>query len=125
MPKTNYAQLPLTLEEAVIVSTSNLSIVQNILKGNKIEKDYDLAHNMFKTASIFSLIFVGWGDVLALCSPFKERDTWKEKAEPMELKCINLQKELITLPEKVEVTDSLQEVMEVYGSTSVLEARVT
>lgn len=58
---------------------------------------YDLSHNMFKYASIFSLVSTRHGDVLILSNPFKERDNWKEKAEAMELKCTYLKKELIAL----------------------------
>lgn len=57
----------------------------------------ELAHIMFNATSIIDLIFVGRDDVLASGSPFKKRDTWKEKVEIMELKCTNFQKELIIL----------------------------
>lgn len=42
----------------------------------------------------------------------------------MELKCINLQKELITPWKIVEVAKSLQEAMKVCGSLSTLAARM-
>lgn len=35
-------------------SVSDLSFVQNILEGEKMELAFELAHNMFKVASIFS-----------------------------------------------------------------------
>lgn len=43
----------------------------------------ELAHNMLKVTSIFSLFSVRRGDVLALGSPFKERDSWKRNVEAM------------------------------------------
>lgn len=55
-----------------------------------MEMAYELAHNKFKTTSIFYLVSARRGDVLALGSPFKERDAWKKKAEAMKLKCTNL-----------------------------------
>lgn len=92
------SHLPCTLEETVvIVSTSNLSFVQNLPEENEMGIPYDLSHNMFKYASIFSLVSTRHGDVLILSNPFKERDNWKEKAEAMELKCTYLKKELIAL----------------------------
>lgn len=39
----------------------------------------EFAHSMFKVSSILSLIFVGWGDVLAPGGPLKEMNTWKGK----------------------------------------------
>lgn len=58
---------------------------------------FELAHNMFKVVSICSFVSVEWGDVLSLCNPSKEMDTWKGKDETMELRCITLHKELVTL----------------------------
>lgn len=72
-----------------------------------MELDFDLTHNMFKVASIFSLVFVGWGYVLVLSNPFKERNTWKGKVEAMEMRYITLQKELVTLHEEVKATNFL------------------
>ena len=43
----------------------------------------------------------------------------------MELKCTNLQKELITLWEEVEAANSLQEAVKLHDSPSTLAARVT
>lgn len=85
------SRLPRTLEvDASIVLKSDLSFIQNFPKWDKMEMAYELAHNMFKATSIFSLVSVGQGDVLAPNSPLKERDVWKGKAKDMELKCINL-----------------------------------
>lgn len=52
---------------------------------------------MFKVASVFSLIYVVWGDLLAPGNPSKEMDNWKGESKSMERKCINLQVELIAL----------------------------
>ncbi|CAI8584825.1 unnamed protein product [Vicia faba] len=97
-----------------IVLTSNLSFIHNLLEGDKMEIAYDLGYNMFKVASNFSLVSIRRGEVLSFDSPFKERDTWKEKAEAMELKCNNLLCELITLQKEVEDANSLQETMKVH-----------
>lgn len=56
---------------------------------------------MLKAGTIFSLFSFGQGDVLAPSNPSQERDTWKGKSEVMELKCTNLQKELVVLEEEV------------------------
>lgn len=50
-----------------------------------MEMAYELSHNMFKDDYIFSLIYVGWGDVFSPGSPFKEMDTWKGKVEAIDL----------------------------------------
>lgn len=81
---------------------------------------FELAYSMFKVASIFSLDSVGRGDVLCPGNPFKERDTWKEKVESMELKCTNLQKELAALQEEVKPDHSLQESVEIVGTKLVI-----
>lgn len=102
------SQLPRTHEEvATTISTLNLSFIQDLPEGDKMELDFDLTHNMFKVASIFSLVFVGWGYVLVLSNPFKERNTWKGKVEAMEMRYITLQKELVTLHEEVKATNFL------------------
>lgn len=91
IPDIFYSRFPRTLEKAVaIVSTSNLSFAQNLPEGDKIEMASELAHNMFKAASICSFVFVGHDDVLALGSPFKKRDTWKGNVKVLELKCNNI-----------------------------------
>lgn len=77
-------------EVVVIVLTSYLSFIQYPLEGDKMEMDFELAYSMFKVTSILSLIFTRYGNFLAPGSPFKERDTWKEKVEATELKCVNL-----------------------------------
>lgn len=56
--------------------------------------DYEISNNMFKDASIFSFLSVEQSDILASGYSFKEMDICKKKAEVMELKCINLQKEI-------------------------------
>lgn len=86
------SRLPHTLEEsAVIISTSDLSFVQNISEGDKMEMAYVFAYNMFRVASILSLISARRGDFLAPCSPFKENDTRKGNTRAIELKCVNFQ----------------------------------
>lgn len=91
MPINFSSRLPRSSKEViVVVSMSYLSFIQNLLKGDKTEITLELAHNMFKAASIFSLNYTGHGDVLSPDNPFKEWDAWKEKAEALELKCTNL-----------------------------------
>lgn len=86
-----YSRFPRNLEKVVaIVSTSNLSFTRNLPEGDKIEMASELAHNMFKAASICSFVSVGHDDVLALSSPFKKRDTWKGNVKVLELKCNNI-----------------------------------
>lgn len=63
---------------------------------------------MFKAAFIFSFFPARRSDVLAPCSPFKERDAWKEKVEDLELKCTNLQEELYVLQEEATITNSIR-----------------
>ncbi|CAI8584772.1 unnamed protein product [Vicia faba] len=121
-----YSELPCTPEEAATIgSASDLSFVQNILGGDKMEITYEISYRMFKDASIFSPVFVGRGVVLAPASPFKERDTYKENFEAMEMKCTNLQKELLVLHEEVKAANSLQEAVKVHVSLSSLVDRVT
>lgn len=48
-----------------------------------------LLTSSLKLLLYFNLYMLDEGDVLALDSPFKERDSWKGKAETMELKCAN------------------------------------
>lgn len=67
----------------------------------------ELTRSMFKAISVFSLVSVGRGDILAPSNPFKERDTWKGKSKTMELKYTNLQKELLVMQEKVKDDSSL------------------
>ena len=76
---------------------SDLYFVQNLPEGDKIEMSSDLAFSTFKVTSILYLVFVQRGNVLGPGSPFKERDTWKGKVEPMKLEYTNLQKELVML----------------------------
>ncbi|CAI8591072.1 unnamed protein product [Vicia faba] len=98
IPNVFSYRLTCTLEEAaVIVSMSDLSFIQNIPQGEKMEIIFELAHNIFKNDSIFSLISTGQGDVLAPGNPTKERDTWKGKCEAMYLRCSTLQKKLVAL----------------------------
>lgn len=52
---------------------------------------------MFKDASIFSFISSRRGDILAPGNLSQERDAWKGNVETMELKCLNLQEDLVTL----------------------------
>lgn len=56
-----------------------------------MELAYELTHSMFKDASIFSLVYAGWGDFLAPFNPTKKRDTWKGKYKAMKLRCSTLQ----------------------------------
>ena len=81
-----------------------------------MEITLELAHNMFKAASIFSLNYTGHGDVLSPDNPFKEWDAWKEKAEALELKCTNLQEELFVLQEEANATNSLREALKIHDS---------
>lgn len=65
---------PLTSREVVaIVSTSDLSFVQNLLEGDKVEMDFELTYIMFKFASIFSLVSTRQGNVWAWVSLFNKR----------------------------------------------------
>lgn len=41
----------------------------------------------YQTTYLFSLVVVGWGDVLAMGSLSNERDIWKSKCVAMERKC--------------------------------------
>lgn len=85
------SRLPCTpKEDVVIVSTLNLYFVRNLSKGDEIEMDSDLPHNMFKVVSIFFLVSTEWSDVLALGNTFMERDIWKGNVEDLELKCSSL-----------------------------------
>lgn len=90
-----------------------------------MEMAYELDCNMFKVAFICSLVSVGRHDVLAPNIPFKEGDTWIEKAEAMELKYTNLQKYLITIRKEVEAANYLQDEVKVYNSLSTLMAHVS
>lgn len=84
-------RLPRTPKEVIsIVPTSNLSFAQNLPEGDKMELDSLLAHNMFKDGTNFSLVSGGWGYVLAPGNSSKETNTWKGKAEEIEVKCSNL-----------------------------------
>ena len=75
IPNIFSSRLLCTLGEAPdIVSTLYLSFVQNLSEGDEMEMTYEISYSMSKVASIFSLISSRQGDVLALCSPFKERD---------------------------------------------------
>lgn len=49
----------------------DLSYVWNLHDGDKIELCSEFAHNMFKVASIFSLVSVEQRDILALSNPSK------------------------------------------------------
>ncbi|CAI8618450.1 unnamed protein product [Vicia faba] len=89
--------LAFSCKVVAIVLTSDLSFFQNLFKGGNMEMAYELAYNMFKASSIFSFVSTGHGDALAPGSPFKEKDIWKWKVEAMEIKCTNLQKELVAL----------------------------
>lgn len=62
-------------EVVVIVSTSDLSFIQNLLEVNKMEMAHELYFNMLKSASSFSLVSAEQGDALASGSPFKKRVT--------------------------------------------------
>lgn len=90
-----------------------------------LELAFELAHNMFKAASIFYTFSTGLGDVIALGNPSKERHNWKGKVEAMEMRCSTLKKELVALQEEVKVINSRQEERKVNGSSFVLAARVT
>lgn len=58
----------------------------------------ELSYNMFKVASIFSIISVGHGDVfLTPSNPSNERGTCKGKVEATNLRCSTLHKEFIAL----------------------------
>lgn len=47
-------------------------------------------------------------------------DTWKRKVATLELKCINLQMELVTIYKEVRDFHSLKEEMRIHGSLSSL-----
>lgn len=84
-----------------------------------------LAHNMLKVSYIFSLLSFRWGEVLPLVVPFKKRDTWVGKAEVAELKCVNIQKDLLALQKEVKAINYLHEAMILHGSPSSLSVRAT
>lgn len=90
-----------------------------------MEMAYEISHSMFKVASIFSLVSIRHGDVLAPGSPFKERDTWKEKVRAIEIRCTNIQKALLVLYEEVKASHSFQNLVKIHGSPSTLASRVT
>ena len=48
-------------------------------------------------------------------------DTLKSKVGDMELRCTNLQNELVTLRKEVKDANSLKEVAEIHGSPSILQ----
>lgn len=79
-----------------------------------------LAHSIFKAGIIFSIMSTGWGNILALGNPSRERDTWKGNVEIRELRCTNIQKELIILQEEVEVVNSLKEIANIHNFPSIL-----
>lgn len=59
---------------------------KNSLRGDRMELDTQVAYNLFKTSSIFSLVYAGRDNILAQGNPSQEKDTWKGKAEAMELR---------------------------------------
>src|SRR4051812_45272963 len=79
------------------ISTSDIPFIQNISEGDKMELVCEITHSMYRDASLFSLVSTDRGDVLALGSPAKERETWKGKCETMESRCYTLQKKLVSL----------------------------
>lgn len=72
----------------------------------------------------FSPVSGGRGDVLALGSPFEEKDVWKGKFDTMDLNCTNLQWEHVALHEEVKVTNSLNQDVEIHGFPSNMDSRV-
>lgn len=85
------SQLAHTPEEATTnVPLSDLSFVQNILEGEKMELVFDITHSMYQDASPFSLISSRREGILAPRNPTKERENWKGKCEAMELRCATL-----------------------------------
>lgn len=96
-----------------------------IPEGDKMDLTSEIAHIMFKTAYIFSLISVGQGDVLASGNPSKERDTQKGKVKAIKLRCITLQRELAAQQEDVKAVNSFQKATKIRSSPSNLDARVT
>lgn len=127
------SRLARTLEEVVnIVSTLDLSFVQNIFEVEKMNLVYEVTHNMYQVACLFyqvaclfDLVVVGRRDIVATGNTSKERDTWKEKCEVVEQKCFAFERDMAELRKKVEVVDSLQEEVKMYDSPSNLDARIT
>lgn len=68
----------------------------------------DIIYNMYYTSSLFVVIGVGRGYVLATSNPSKERDNWKGKYKAKEHKCFTFQKEVAELKERAKHVDSLQ-----------------
>lgn len=120
-----FFRLPRTSGDAsAIMLTSELSFVQNLPEWDKKELASQLAHNLFKAGTIFSLVSIGLGGVFVLGNSSKEMDTWKGEVEFIKLKCSNLQKELLALNKEVKASNSLKEVVVIQGSSSALVARM-
>lgn len=67
-----------TLEEDdAIVLALDLSFIENLPEGDKMELDSELTRDMFKYASLFSHVVVGRGGVLAPSNFFKKKGIWK------------------------------------------------
>lgn len=96
IPNIFSSRLLCTLGEAPdIVSTSYLSFVQNLSEGDEMEMTYEIVYSMSKIASIFSLISARRGYILALCSPFKERDNEREISKLWILSALIIRRSLL------------------------------
>lgn len=81
------SQIPHTPKEVVVaISMEDFSFVQHLSKAEKMELLPKVTHHTCQTTYLFSIIDVGRGNVLEICNPSSERDTWKGKCKDMENK---------------------------------------
>lgn len=71
-------------KETIAVLTKDMSFVHNLSEAEKMELIPKINHNMYWAFSLFSLVVIGRGDVLAAGNPSKERHIWKVKCEARE-----------------------------------------
>ncbi|CAI8609074.1 unnamed protein product [Vicia faba] len=82
----------LSKEVSIMVSMEELSYIQILTNVEKMELVFEITHNMYQAPFLFSLVAAGRGDILDAVNPYKEKDTWKGKCEPIENMCFTFHK---------------------------------
>lgn len=59
----------------MVVTTKNMSFVQNLYEAEKIELISEFTFHTYRDASLFSLTAASRGNILDVGNPYKERDT--------------------------------------------------
>lgn len=113
------------MEFAVVVATKYLTFFQSLFVIEKQGHFGYVSRTLFRAYSLVSIVATGQDDVLGSGDLSKEQGELKEKCETLEQQNYAAGNELAELWVKVEISNSLLENVDLYGSSSTLAAQIT